>query len=287
MWNFSEREIEAYVTGPGSKRGRIEVDDFRYEILATQDRMIWPEHSHPSSQRPLFRELAGLEAFLPTLQGPDRFPDILVRRRFKRGKAKRRKKALAIIELKKENATVADVAQLRRYMNLLAFSLKYDIGQIWERFGVSRKYPVCGVLLAPHIPKDVWMAACSTSAPDIDLIAYDLVEEKRAKEIREINYLDLGNRYAKDLWQIGRKYHAYRKTILEPTVASAESPPNETGSSPQPQTSGIEEAPANRQTGPNASESGETGDPPASRSNAQPGLPFDSPKGTDLPDPCE
>lgn len=288
MWGFSEKEIERRLTVPDGKLRPlpIEVDDVRYEVLATQAGLVLPEKSKRSPWQPLFAELAGLKDFLPELQGKLLLPDMIARRGFKRGMAKGRKKTLAIIELKKGDATVGDVAQLRRYMNLLAFCLEHDLDGIRAKLGVGGRCPVRGVLLAPHIPKEVWMSACPTSEPDIDLIAYELVSDTKARRIQGINYLDCGKRYAKDLRNIGRKYRADRKLTPDLPVDSALPEPDLTDSVSQVPPFQTETPQANRPSEGDVFESGESGGPPTVGPDGRASLfPSECPRESDLADP--
>ena len=210
MWDFTEKEIERFLTRlrGAQKRPVLRIDGESYVVLCVQGRLCLPETSQPNPQRPLFPQLKDLKPFLPLVAGQVKIPDIITYK-----KPKSPGNGLVVFELKVQKATVDDAAQLRQYVNTLKHLVRHDIGAINKKLGVTRAYKVSGVLLAPSIPVDVWLAANSVDAAseeEVQLVAYDLVSSRRSRRIDDISYKDFTAYYRDEFRKRGRKYKADR-----------------------------------------------------------------------------
>jgi len=212
MWGFSEKHIEDWLTRParGSQSAIVRIDGEAYVVLWSQAKMKVPDSVRPNPQPPLFSELRGCEGFCPKVDGEDQYPDLITYRKPKTSRE------IVVFELKAVNATAAHVAQLRRYMNLAKFHLDHDVDDFRRRLGFGRPSRVTGILLAPFIPPRLWLECCTQwpsdgSAPDIQLVAYELQSKPGKPAIGDIKFLNWTNRYRKEWQKIGRRYGSLRR----------------------------------------------------------------------------
>lgn len=205
MWNFSEKEIERYLT----RKKILKIGRRQHLVLRVQFRISTPEKFKSSIQLPLFQLFLGEKKFSPIQERRERTTDVLTRRHPKKHKE------LVIFEIKKDVASVSHVAQLRQYLNIVRYAVRNNIDGINKQLGITRSYKIKGILLARAIPQDVWFSTNNVYAksPEIELMSYEIKSDRNAKRIMDIRFLNVTEYYRKEFALKAKKYKSFVKVV--------------------------------------------------------------------------
>ena len=212
MWDYSEKDIERFFL----KRKRFFIGKKGFQIITNQFHVTIPQSVTQNNiqQTKLHFKEAG-EKILPIIDGIERIPDLLAYKTPKNCPIE--KSELRVIEIKKNVASLSDVAQLNQYVNILKFLVKYNIDDINSKLRITRNYNVKGFLFARGIPVDVWCSANrlfkekNKKEDSIDLIGYEIESKSIKKGIRNIKIINFSQKYKS---MLNRNIKQYKKLIL-------------------------------------------------------------------------